>query len=62
MQIIDAINYVSFLRSWIAAHKSEKQLIRVLSIYDVVKAQFLSRRLLMERLGFGDTEQMNNAP
>jgi hypothetical protein len=62
MQVIDAINYVSFLRSWIAAHESEKQLIRVLSIYDVVNAQFLSRRLLMERLGFWRYGEDDNAP
>lgn len=52
MQVIDAINYVSYMRSSIAAHKSDKQTVRVLSIYDVVNAQFLARRLLLERLGF----------
>lgn len=52
MEIIDAIHYVSFLRSWIATHKSDKQMIRVLSVYDVVNAQFLARRLLLERLGY----------
>ncbi len=52
MQLIDAINQVSFMRSWIATHKSDKQLLRVLSIYDIVNAQFLARRLLLETLGF----------
>jgi hypothetical protein len=52
MEVINAINYVSFLRSSVAAHKVQKQMIRVLSIYDVVNAQFLARRLLLEKLGF----------
>ena len=51
MEIIDAINYASYVRSSIAAHRSDKKMIRVLSIYDVVNTQFLARRLLLERLG-----------
>jgi hypothetical protein len=50
MEIIDAIHYVSFLRSWVAAHKTEKSLLRVLSVYDVANAQFLARRLLLEKM------------
>ena len=52
MEVIDAIHYVSFLRSWVAAHKTEKSLLRVLSVYDVANAQFLARRLLLEKMGF----------
>ncbi len=52
MEVIDAIYYVSFLRSWIAAHKVDKQLLRVLSAYEAANAQFLARRLLLEKLGF----------
>lgn len=51
MQIVDALNYVSYMRSSIATHKSDKQMVRVLTVYDVVNAQFLARRLLLERLG-----------
>ena len=51
MQLIDAINYVSYMRSSIAAHKYDKELIRVLSIYDVANAQQLARHLLLECLG-----------
>ena len=52
MQIIDAINYASFMRSSIAAHKSDHKMIRVLSIYDVANVQFLARRLILERMDF----------
>lgn len=52
LAIIDAIHYVSFLRSWIAAHKTDKSLISVLSPYDVANAQFLARRLMLEKMGF----------
>jgi hypothetical protein len=52
MQIIDAINYASFMRSSIAAHKSDHRMIRVLSIYDVANVQFLARRLILEKMGF----------
>jgi hypothetical protein len=51
IEVIDAIHYVSFLRSWIAAHKTDKRLLRVLSVYEVSNAQFLARRLLMEKMG-----------
>jgi hypothetical protein len=52
MEIIDAINYVSFVRSKVSAHKADKRLVRVLSVYDVANAQFLSRRLLLEKMGY----------
>lgn len=52
MEVIDAINYVSFLRSKVSAHKADKRLVRVLSVYDVANAQYLSRRLLLEKMGY----------
>jgi hypothetical protein len=52
MDVIDAIHYVSFLRSLIAAHKTDKRLVKGLSAYEVANAQFLARRLLMEKMGF----------
>jgi hypothetical protein len=52
MEVIDAINYVSFLRSKVSAHKADKRLVRVLAVYDVANAQFLARRLLLEKMGF----------
>jgi len=44
-------NYASFLRSKIAAHKSDPKVLRVLSIYDVANVQFLARRLILEAIG-----------
>lgn len=52
MEVIDAIHYVNFLRSWVSAHRTDKRLVRVLSVYDVANAQFLARRLLLEKMGF----------
>lgn len=52
MMVIDAINYASFLRSSIAAHKSDPKMLRVLSIYDIANIQFLARRLILETMGF----------
>jgi hypothetical protein len=52
MEVIDAIHYVSFLRSWVAAHKCDKRLVRVLSVYDTANAQFVARRLFLEKIGF----------
>jgi hypothetical protein len=52
MLIIDAINYASFMRSSIAAHKSDHKMIRLLSIYDVANVQFLARRLILEKMSF----------
>jgi hypothetical protein len=50
--VIDAINYTSFLRSTVAAHRTDKRMVRVLSVYDVANAQYLARRLLLEKLGY----------
>ena len=52
IEIVDAINYVSFLRSKVSAHRAEKRLVRVLSVYDVANAQLLARRLLLEKMGY----------
>jgi len=51
VNIIDAINDLSWLRSKITAHKVDKD-IRKLSIYDVANAQHLARRLLLATMGF----------
>ena len=52
MEVIEAIHYVSFLRSWVAAHKTDKRMVRMLSVYDVANAQLLARRLFLEKMGF----------
>jgi len=52
MSVIDAINYTSFLRSTVAAHRTDKQMVRVLSVYDVANTQSLARRLLLEKLRY----------
>jgi hypothetical protein len=49
--LIDAIAYVSWLRSNVSAHKL-RELAASLSYYDVANAQHLARRLLLEKLGF----------
>lgn len=51
VNIIDALNDASWLRSKIAAHGSGK-LTPSLSPYDVANVQHLARRLIMETLGF----------
>lgn len=52
MEVIDAIHYLSFLRSWVAAHRTDKRMVRVLSVYDTANAQFVARRLFLEKMGF----------
>lgn len=49
--LTQALALASFLRSKVTTHKSEKALVRVLSVYDVHNVQFLARRLLLERIG-----------
>ena len=49
--VVDAIAYVSWLRSKVAAHRLG-DLAPSLTIYDVANAQALARRLLLEHLGF----------
>lgn len=51
VDIIDAINDLSWIRSKITAHKVDKD-IRKLSVYDVANAQHLARRLLLETMGY----------
>jgi hypothetical protein len=51
LDIIDAIGYASWLRSKVSAHKLSR-LSRSLTIYDVANVQHLSRRLILETLGF----------
>jgi hypothetical protein len=52
MEVVDALDVSSFLRSQISAHRIKKRLLRVLSVYDVANVQFLARRLFLESLGF----------
>lgn len=49
--VVDAIAYTSWLRSRVSAHKLG-DLAGSLSYYDVLNAQHLARRVLLERLGF----------
>lgn len=51
VQLIDAIAYVSWIRSKISAHKLN-DLSASLNYYEVANVQYLARRLLLERLGF----------
>ena len=57
--LIDAINYVSWLRSKIASHKVDRD-IKLLSVYDVDNAQHLARRLILESLGFWNLNKQKN--
>ena len=51
LDIIEAIAYVSWLRSKVSAHRSSV-LTKSLTVCDVANAQHLARRLLLETLGF----------
>lgn len=51
MSVTDAIAYASWLRSRLSAHRLSR-LTKSLTIYDVANVQHLSRRLLLETLGF----------
>jgi hypothetical protein len=51
LDIIEAIAYASWLRSKISAHRASL-LTRSLTVCDVANVQHLSRRLLLEALGF----------
>jgi len=46
----DAINYISFLRSSISSHSVGERIMN-LSVFDVANAQFLARRLILEKTG-----------
>jgi hypothetical protein len=50
VEIIEAINAVSFLRSKVASHRLRNA--DALTVYDVANAQFVARRLLLETMGF----------
>lgn len=52
MELVDALDQASFWRSKISAHRTNKRLLRVLSVYDVANVQFLARRLFLESLKF----------
>jgi hypothetical protein len=51
LEIIDAINIASFLRSKISSHKMDEK-ISSLTSYDVENVRMLARRLLLGRFGF----------
>jgi hypothetical protein len=51
IEIVDAIAYASWLRSYVSSHKT-KDITSVISPYDVNNIQHLSRRLILEILGF----------
>ncbi|MCK4822059.1 hypothetical protein KA005_40225, partial [bacterium] len=51
LDVIDAIDYSSWLRSKVSAHRLSR-LSKSLTIYDVANVQHLARRLLLETLGF----------
>jgi len=51
IELIDAINYASWLRSFVASHKM-KEISKTVSPYDVTNVQHLARRLILETLGF----------
>ena len=51
LDVIDAINQVSWLRSRVSSHRFKAKWVKVLSQYDVANAQLLARRLLLEKLG-----------
>jgi len=51
IELIDAIAYSAWLRDRVAAH-GINELTKVISPYDVVNVQHLTRRVLLEALGF----------
>jgi len=51
IELVDAIAYASWLRSYVSSHKT-KDITSVVSPYDVINVQHLSRRLILECLGF----------
>ncbi len=51
LEIVDAINVASFLRSKISSHKMSP-IVSSLTSYDVQNVRMLARRLLLGRLGF----------
>jgi hypothetical protein len=61
VEVIDAINDLSWLRSKVSAHKMG-ELAKVLSPYDVANGQHLARRLLLEALGFWRYWERRPAP
>ena len=51
INLVDAIRITSWIRSSVVSHKL-KENIKSISIYDVANANFLARRLFLEKLGF----------
>lgn len=51
IEIVNAIAYASWIRSYVSSHKT-KDITSVISPYDVTNIQHLSRRLILETLGY----------
>lgn len=62
IEVIDAIGYVSFLRSTLAAHRLNHATVKLLSVYDVANAQFVARRLLLETMGLWRYQRRGTFP
>ena len=50
IELVDAIRLTSWIRSSIVSHKLKNE-IKSISIFDVANANFLARRLFLEKLG-----------
>ncbi len=48
----NAIREISWLRSSVLAHKIDQRYLESISIYDVANANFLARRILLQKFGF----------
>jgi len=58
IHLIDAINYISYLRSSISSHCVGKRIMG-LSVFDVANAQFLARRLILEKMNMWKIQNYN---
>lgn len=58
VEVVDAIAFTSWLRSFVASHKM-KDISRVISPYDIENVQSLARRLILETLGFWRWDDSN---
>jgi hypothetical protein len=51
VEVVDAIAHLSWIRSKVAAHRMQRDLVPSLSVYDVGNAHYLARRVLSAALG-----------
>lgn len=56
IELLDAIAYASWLRSYVSSHKT-KDITTAVSAYDVINVQHLARRLILESLGYWRYQQ-----